>query len=215
MENANKKEIVAYIRVSNKNGDVDRQINDIISYTNKNNMTISKIFVEKVSAFGKLSIQKQLLNAILYSSKNNIHTIIITEPSRLTRRVDNYDEIIKISDKNHIYFQSILFDVNTIKNLKKFRTFIEIAENEVDCIKYRLNSGRKLAIERGVKMGRKVGSVKTIEQMREQYKEVIKCLEKGNTIADTFAICKAKDVKCSISTIKRVKKVFHIHKLKK
>ena len=40
-------------------------------------------------------------------------------------------------------------------------------------IVYRLNSGRKSYIANGGKLGRKKGSVKTTEQKKEEYKEVI------------------------------------------
>ena len=83
-----------------------------------------------------------------------------------------------------------------------------VSQMERENIKFRLNSGRKLYKERGGKLGRKVGSVKTEEQMKEQYKEVIKCLKKGYSVANTLAICKSKGVKCSTSTIKRIKKEF-------
>lgn len=82
------------------------------------------------------------------------------------------------------------------------------AEKERENIKFRLNSGRKQAIARGVKMGRKQGSVKSHAQKAEQYRDVIKCLRKGLSVAETFAICSQKGVKCSISTIKRVKREF-------
>ena len=81
-------------------------------------------------------------------------------------------------------------------------------EFERENIKFRLNSGRKLAIEKGVKMGRKVGSTKTKEQKSVEYKDIIKCLKKGYSVASTYAICSQKGIKCSISTIKRVKKEF-------
>ena len=53
------------------------------------------------------------------------------------------------------------------------------AEIERDNIKYRLNSGRELAKAKGVKMGRKVGSIKTKEQKSTEYSNVIKHLKKG------------------------------------
>ena len=53
------------------------------------------------------------------------------------------------------------------------------AEIERDNIKYRLNSGRELAKAKGVKMGRKVGSVKSKEQKSEEYANVIRHLKKG------------------------------------
>ena len=79
------------------------------------------------------------------------------------------------------------------------------AEIERDGIKYRLNSGRALAIARGVKMGRKEGSFKTREKKMVEYKEVIKCLKKGISVRNTAKLCGV-----SSSTVQRVKKEFKI-----
>ena len=81
-------------------------------------------------------------------------------------------------------------------------------ECESENIQCRLNSGRKLALEQRVNMGRKEGSVKSHEQKENEYKDIIKLLRKGYSVASTYAIAKEKGVKCSISTIKRVKKEF-------
>jgi DNA invertase Pin-like site-specific DNA recombinase len=83
-----------------------------------------------------------------------------------------------------------------------------VAQVERENIQFRLNSGRKLAIEKGKKMGRKVGSVKSTETKQEEYKEVIKLLKKGLSVANVVAICKDKGVKVSISTAKRLKAEF-------
>ncbi len=77
------------------------------------------------------------------------------------------------------------------------------AEMKRENIAYRLNSGRTLAIERGVKMGRKIGSVKSKVKKAEEYASVIRSLKKGKSIRDTAKLC---DV--SISTVQRVKRVF-------
>ena len=77
------------------------------------------------------------------------------------------------------------------------------AEIERDNIKYRLNSGRELAKAKGVKMGRKIGSVKSKVKKAEEYASVIRSLKKGKSIRDTAKLC---DV--NISTVQRVKRVF-------
>jgi DNA invertase Pin-like site-specific DNA recombinase len=79
------------------------------------------------------------------------------------------------------------------------------AELERENIYYRLSSGRKLAIEKGVKMGRKVGSVKSMEQKETEYAKVIRSLRLGKSIRDAAAICSV-----SVSTVQRVKKDFNI-----
>lgn len=79
------------------------------------------------------------------------------------------------------------------------------AQLERENIYYRLSSGRKLAIEKGVKMGRKIGSVKSKEQKESEYAKVIRSLKAGKSVRDTAAICSV-----SISTVQRIKKEFNI-----
>ena len=71
---------------------------------------------------------------------------------------------------------------------------------ERDNISFRLLSGRKRHIEKGGKLGRKVGSVKTAEQVKAEYREVISLLRKGYSIRDVAKLCGK-----GISTVQRVK----------
>ena len=65
-------------------------------------------------------------------------------------------------------------------------TLSTCAQLERDNISFRLLSGRKRYIEKGGKLGRKVGSVKTKtgEQIRTEYREVISLLRKGYSFRD-------------------------------
>ena len=71
--------------------------------------------------------------------------------------------------------------------------------------KFRLNSGRQLYIDKGGKLGRKVGSIKSKEEKAEEYKPVIKLLKQGISIRKTAKLC---DV--SVSTVQRIKAEFAI-----
>ncbi len=79
------------------------------------------------------------------------------------------------------------------------------AEKERENIYFRLSQGRELAKAKGVKMGRKPGSVKTLEQKAEQYAKVIKLLKRGESIRNTATLCKV-----SVSTVQRVKREFEL-----
>ena len=79
------------------------------------------------------------------------------------------------------------------------------AELERENIKFRLNSGRKLYIERGGKLGRKVGSVKSLEEKKEQYKDIISYLKRGYSIRNV-----AKLTGKGISTVQRIKAEFNL-----
>ena len=65
----------------------------------------------------------------------------------------------------------------------------EMANIERSNIVYRLNSGRESYIASGGKLGRKKGSVKSTEQKKEEYKEVISLLKRGYSVRNTAKFC--------------------------
>ena len=86
-------------------------------------------------------------------------------------------------------------------------TLSTCAQLERANISFRLQSGRKRYIEKGGKLGRKVGSVKTEEQVKAEYREVISLLRKGYSIRDM-----AKLSGKGVSTVQRVKRLkIHYH----
>ena len=84
-------------------------------------------------------------------------------------------------------------------------TLSTCAQLERDNISFRLQSGRTRYIEKGGKLGRKVGSVKTEEQMKAEYREVISLLRKGYSIRDV-----AKLSGKGVSTVQRVKRLLKV-----
>lgn len=72
-------------------------------------------------------------------------------------------------------------------------------------IQFRLNSGRQNYINNNGVLGRKTGSVKSVEKMKDEYKEAITLLRRGYSIRNT-----AKLTGDSISTVQRLKKTFNI-----
>ena len=80
-------------------------------------------------------------------------------------------------------------------------TLSSCAQLERDNISFRLQSGRKRYIEKGGKLGRKVGSVKTEEQMKAEYREVISLLRKVG-IRDVEKLGGK-----GVSTVQRVKRL--------
>lgn len=194
----------------------DRQVADLAKYAATNGIEVAKVFNEKISGARKNEERAVLMACLEYAEANHIDIILCSELSRFGRAIWEVLAAVKhcVDRKINVFFQK--------ENLRILNESGEVdavmaiyisclgfcAEKERENIAYRLNSGRALAIARGVRMGRKVGSVKTHEQKAEQYRDVIRCLRKGLSVAETYAVCKGKDIKCSISTIKRVKREF-------
>ena len=209
------KTAVIYARVSSV-GDrqsTERQVSDLVDYSTKNGLSVEQVFEEHISGAKRNEERAVLKECIDYAIANRIDVVLFSELSRCGRAVWEILETIKTLKDNNInaYFQKeglSLLSADGKENpyLAVMVSVLGVcAQMERENISYRLNSGRKLAIEKGVKMGRRIGSVKSREQKQEEYGKVIRSLKAGKSIRDTAAICSV-----SISTVQRVKKEFQI-----
>ena len=205
---------VIYARVSSV-GDrqsTTRQVEDLKRYISFNDMELINIYEEKMS--GAKENRPILTECIEFCIENHVNTLCVSEISRLGRSVkivvNTIDQLTKAGV--NIYIQNI--QLSTLDSegqpnaIAKMITAVlsSFAEIERDGIVYRLQSGRRVAIEqRNVKLGRKVGSIKSRERKQEEYAKVIRSLKQGKSIRDTAAICGV-----SVSTVQRVKREFAI-----
>lgn len=212
------KTAVIYARVSSSGSlesrqNTDRQVADLVDYASKCGLHIEQTFEEHISGAKRNGERAVLSECINYAISNHIGVVLFSELSRCGRAVWEVLETIKTLKDNNInaYFQKeglSLFSADATENpyLAVMVSVLGVCSQlERENIAYRLNSGRKLAIEKGVKMGRKVGSVKSMEQKEAEYAKVIRSLKQGKSIRDTAAICSV-----SVSTVQRVKKDFKI-----
>ena len=205
------KTAVIYARVSSLTDrqTTERQVADLKRYISINEMHLVKVYEEKMS--GAQENRPVLENCIEYCINNNIHTLCVSEISRLGRStkivVNTLDSLTKAGV--NVYIQNLpLSTLNEDGQPNPIGKMIvailsSFSEIERDNIKYRLNSGRELAKMKGVKMGRKIGSVKSKEKKVDEYSGVIKNLKKGISVRNTAKLCEV-----SISTVQRVKKEF-------
>jgi DNA invertase Pin-like site-specific DNA recombinase len=208
---------VIFSRVSSTSDrqNTDRQVADLMAYATTNKIEVVEVFEEKISGATKNTDRQVLQSCINFVQENEIDVILVSEFSRLSRSVWELLELIKtFKDLNiNVIFQkenvSIFKDGAENPLLPVYVSALGfVAEVERSNITFRLNSGRKLAMEKGKKMGRKVGYRKSKEDKAQQYAEVIKLLKKGLSVANVYAICQTKGVKCSVGTIKNIKKEF-------
>ena len=206
---------VIYARVSSI-GDrqsTTRQVADLMKYAQYKQFDVVKIFEERGSG-GKKNLDRPiLLEAINFCINMNIDTILVSELSRIGRNAFEVLHTINILNEHHIniYFdkeQFTLLDENGKPSTFApilIATLATCAQLERENIVHRLNSGYNQYRANGGKVGRKPGSVKSVEKLKDEYREVIKELERGESIRRT---AKLHDV--SISTVQRIKKLFSL-----
>lgn len=188
---------VIYARVSSE-GDrqnTDRQVVDLKAYASLAGLEVVRVFTEKAS--GARDDRPVLDECLDWCCEGNADILLLSEISRLGRSmkiiVDAVDRLTKAGVS--IHFQDI--NVDTLLPTGEENGYATMlvtmlglgAQMERKLIMGRLNSGRKHAIEKGVVMGRKRGSVKTREQKEAEYSDVIRLLKKGVSIRNVAKLC--------------------------
>lgn len=204
---------IIYARVSSvgERQSTERQVSDLRRYAEYSGFRIMRIFEEKISGAKKNLERPVLLEAIEYAKNNNIRHILISELSRLGRNAFEVLSTVKemIDYGINIYFQKEQFSLLDEEGKPSLfapimiATLSTCAQLERDNIKFRLNSGRENYIAKGGKLGRKKGSIKSEEKLKEEYKETIQLLRKGYSVRN---IAKLQGI--GISTVQRVKNQF-------
>ena len=166
---------VIYARVSSI-GDrqsTERQVKDLSEYAKYKGIEVCKVFEEHISGAKKNDERPVLCEAMEYCKANRIGILLVSELSRLGRNafevLASVKELIDCGINLYIQKEQLtLLDEEGHPSLFApimIATLSTCAQLERDNISFRLQSGRKRYIENGGKLGRKVGSVKTEEQI--------------------------------------------------
>lgn len=206
---------VIYARVSSTTDrqNTDRQVSDLTAYAVGMNYEVCQVFKEHISGAKKNQERPVLQECMEYCKQNSIDILLVSELSRLGRNAFEVLASVKeLLDCGINLFmqkeQMTLLDAEGKPSIiapVMIAILSTCAEMERDNIQYRLQSGYKNYREKGGKVGRKKGSTKTREQLEEEYKNVLKELRRGTSIARTAKLCDT-----STATVARLKKTFGI-----
>jgi DNA invertase Pin-like site-specific DNA recombinase len=192
--------------------DTTRQIADLEAYAKYANLKVVKVFEEHMSGGKKNNERPVLQEAIEYCKQEKIAYCLVNALDRLGRNAFEVLATVKelIDNGINLYMQkeqlTLLDDqgMPTMFAPIMIATLSTCAQLERDSIAFRLNSGKKLALEQGrCVLGRKKGSVKTKEQKEKEYKEVLLYLNKGYSIRVVSQLTKV-----SVATVQRLKNEF-------
>ena len=207
---------IIYARVSSVSDrqSTDRQVADLNKYAQANGIEVVKVFTEHISGGKRNADRPVLMQALGYAKANVIDIVLLSELSRLGRSVYELQEIVKELRDNKInaFFHKegiSLFDADGKESIVTpiLVTVLGVASQiERENIAYRLKSGRKQAIARGIRMGRKVGSAMSVADKEEKYAEILKKIRKGDKLVDVLAWAKGKGYKISYATLKNLKR---------
>ena len=207
------KRAVIYARVSSVNDrqNTQRQVEDLTRFANKNEYDLVGTYQEHVSGAAKNENRMVLMECLDYCVSHKVDFLLLSELSRLGRSTLQVLKSLEILHEAgvSVYIQNLgiytlQLDgmVNPVASIM-VTVLAEMANIERSNIAYRLNSGRANYIANGGKLGRKSGSVKSVDKKKEEYKEVITLLKRGYSVRNVAKLCNV-----SASTVQRVKKDF-------
>lgn len=188
---------VIYARVSStgERQSTERQVADLKRYAAASGMEVVAVFEEKAS--GAKKDREQLAECLDFLERGGAEHLLVTELSRLGRSLKQVLGVVeKLTDTGiNICFQAQ--GLNTIVDGKPDATmkamvsmFGAFAELERSTIADRLQSGWKLALEKGTfKPGRPSGTGMTKEELLAKYPKAVKRLQADRTIREVAGEC--------------------------
>ena len=207
------KKAVIYARVSSANDrqNTQRQVEDLTRFACQNEYDLVGTYQEHVSGAAKNENRLVLMECLDYCVSHKVDFLLLSELSRLGRSTLQVLKSLEILHEAgvSVYIQNLgIYTlqsdgmVNPIASIM-VTVLAEMANIERANIAYRLNSGRANYIANGGKLGRKAGSIKSMDKKKEEYKEVISLLKRGYSVRNV-----AKLSGVSASTVQRVRKDF-------
>jgi len=204
---------VIYARVSSvgERQSTERQVADLKRYAASAGLEVVAVYEEKAS--GAKKDREQLAECLAFLKGGGAEHLLVTELSRLGRSLRQVLEVVdELTERGvNIYFQ--VQGLNTIVDGKPDATvkaivsmFGAYAELERTTIVDRLQSGRKLAMDKGTfKPGRPEGSGMTKEELLAKYPKAVKRLQAGRTIREVAGECEL-----STKTVQKIKNALKV-----
>lgn len=184
--------IIARCSTNENKQDVSRQTEEL-NTKYENQFKIVKTFAYYQSGTKNDEMNKQMLE---YAIDNKIENILVTEISRIGRKVVSVLQFIEQCSENKI---NVIIDNYNLNSLNKDKTVNAITQlilnisSSISCIelqgtKSRLNSGRLKFIKDGGKLGRKKGYRKSNEELLEENKDVVKFIRQEQSIRNIMKL---------------------------
>lgn len=200
--------VVIYGRVSTTSQDFERQTSELTQFATAMNYDIVGTFTEKVSGAKKTDERPELLKVMDLVRSGEIQKILVWDFTRFSR--DSFDcyELIKVLNDNCVSlfvfkdnFETLDRDCKLTSQGEIFLSFlVSFARIERENIRARMSSGYIAHINKGGKVGRKLGYEKDIEKTKK-FNEISSLLKSGMSIRGVMTLLNVSQI-----TVYKVKK---------
>lgn len=200
--------VLIYSRVSTNQQNTDRQVTDLTELAQSKNWEVTEVVSEVISGTSKIA-SRQFNRKLLEKIKSDqIDKILITEISRLGRKVSDAISFIEFLNEQKIslYIQNLgmetLLDNGKVNLMFKpiLVTLASFAEMERELLSERIKSGLNNARANGKTIGRPKGDRKNKDEYLKEYRKLINDLDKGLSLRKLSKIHNV-----SINTVRKIK----------
>ena len=197
---------VIFVRVSKREQDYQRQLEDLRALAKTQNLEIVAEIAEKISGVKDNQERDGVQELLRLAQKGIIQKVLVQEVSRLGRSTVEVLKVLEELTSLHVSVYVQNFGFETLKNGKRnpiaqfmFTLLAEFARMERETLRERILSGMEEARRQGKHLGRPDGSLENRETFLKKYPSVVRNLRQGISVRKTAKICDT-----SINTVRKV-----------
>jgi DNA invertase Pin-like site-specific DNA recombinase len=200
--------VAILVRVSTVKQETARQVSELKSYADVKDYNVVEVCEETISGTAENGQRHGLRRVEELARTGKIRKVLVHEISRLARRNSVAHQFVETLEDCGV---SLYWQAQAIETLLPsgkrnpaagimLALLAEMARNETETLRERINSGLAEARRKGVKLGRPSGTTLSPELFLGKHKDIIRLLKADHSIRNT-----AKIVGKGASTVWRVK----------
>lgn len=203
-------EAIIWTRISSQSQDNQRQISNLKQVANEKGWQVKRVFEETVSGTIKSTDRKTFNKLVEYTEQNNIKLVLISEISRIGRKVVDILTVVDTLHKKGIALYVQQFNMVSMQDGKENPVVMLLlqmmsvgAEMENNLRKIRQSEGIALAKLHQKYAGRKAGCGANKEKQLQKYADVVDLILKSDLSLRRIASISGR----SINTVRKVKQM--------
>lgn len=203
-------EAIIWSRVSSQSQDNKRQISNLKQVAVEKGWDVIRVFEEKVSGTVKSTDRKAFNKILEYTEQNGIRLVLISEISRIGRKVVDILTVVDTLHKRGIALYVQQFNMVSMQDGKENPVVMLLlqmmsvgAEMENNLRKTRQAEGIAIAKLQQKYSGRQAGSAANTEKQLQKYSDVVDLIQKSDLSIRRIASISGR----SINTVRKVKQI--------
>jgi DNA invertase Pin-like site-specific DNA recombinase len=200
--------VAILVRISTVKQETARQVSELRAYAQSKKYNVVAVCHETISGSADNGERHGLRRAEELARDGKIRKVLVHEISRLARRNSVVHQFVEALEEYGVSLYWHAQGIETqLPNGKRnpaagimLALLAEMARNETETLRERINSGLAEARKKGVRLGRPNGTTLSRELFLRKHKDVVRLLKADHSIRNT-----AKITSKGISTVQRVK----------